>query len=83
MNEQVQDWPSRGEKFRRQEAQIRQILAKADKPLHIGEIAERFISYFRYLPSDLCRRMRVVVASGDVVRNDGAIPTYELVRSKE
>lgn len=73
-----QAWTERVESFARIRAQIRQILAHANKPLDAAQIAIQFKENFRYLPS-IERRLRELVKNGAVKRNDGSIPTYELV----
>ena len=73
-------WVNRAEKFAHIRAHIRQILSSMDRPLDLAEIANEFKLRFRYLPS-IERRLRELVASGDVRRNDGSIPTYEFVRT--
>jgi len=40
--------------------------------------ARKFKLQFRYLPS-IERRLRELVESGDVRKNGGSIPTYEMV----
>lgn len=72
-----QKWADRAESFARIRAQIRQILTKSTKPLDYAQIASEFKLQFRYLPN-IERRLRELVDSGDVRRNNGAIPTYEM-----
>lgn len=74
----LKTWPERAEKFAHDRARIRQILANSMLPLNMAEIYRRFKENFRYLP-DIERRMRELIKSGDVKRNDGSISTYELV----
>lgn len=71
-------WPERAEKFAKIRAQIRQVLSNSDNPLDMAEIYRDFKEKFRFLP-DIERRMRELVASGDVRKNGGSIPTYEMV----
>jgi len=71
-------WAEKAESFARTRAQIRQILTKSAKPLDYAQIATEFKLQFRYLPS-IERRLRELVESGDVRKNGGSIPTYEMV----
>ena len=73
-----QSWVDKVEKFERTKAQMRQLLARAEKPLDMAELLTRFKNYYRYLPNGFERRMRELLKSGDVVRHDGSIPTFEL-----
>jgi len=73
-------WADKAETFAKQRAQLRQILASTLDGLDIGEIANEFKFRFNYLPTDLCRRLRELVKSKAVKRNDGSVPTYQLVR---
>jgi hypothetical protein len=74
-------WNELNEKFARIRAQIRQVLATSNEPLDIAQIATEFKLRFRYLP-EIERRLRELKDSGDVKRNEGKIPTYELVKGE-
>ena len=73
-----QTWDERVESFKRIRAQLRQVLSSSKKPLDYAEIATDFKEKFRYLPN-IERRLRELVESGDVRKNCGSVPTYELV----
>ncbi len=76
-----QDWVSRAEKYARQRGHIRQILAASTRGLDLGEIAFCFKNRFGYIPSDLCRRLREVVAENNgVVKVDGLIATWMFLK---
>jgi len=72
------DWTKKAESFARVRAHMRQVLASADKPLDVAQLLTEFKFRFRYLPNGFERRMRELLNSGDVVRNDGNISTFEL-----
>jgi len=67
------------ESFTRIRSQICEILLPSYTPLDIAQIGTEFKEKFRYLPN-LERRLRELVALGDVKKNPGKIPTYEMAR---
>jgi len=71
-------WAEKAESFARIRAQLRQIISKSSTPLDVAQIAVEFKLQFRYLPT-IERRLRELVESGDVRKNGGSIPTYEMV----
>lgn len=71
-------WVEKAERFARTRAQIRQILAKSDRPLNMAQIYNLFLTYYRHLP-DLERRMRELVKEGSVIKDGMSIPTYRLI----
>jgi len=73
-----QSWVEKAESFSRIRAQMRQVLASQNKPLDMAQLLTEFKFRFRYLPNGFERRMRELLSSGDVVRSDDAIPTFEL-----
>ncbi len=79
---QGKTWPERAEGFAKIRAQIKQVLALAQKtgesPLDVAEIAREFKLRFRYLPT-IERRLRELVDNGAVKRIGGAVPKYELI----
>lgn len=72
------DWVRRSEKFARQEAQMRQILAGSDKPMNVIQLLQGFLDRFRYLPVGFERRLRHLEEQGYIVRHGGNVATYEL-----
>ena len=72
------DWTSKSESFARVRAQMRQVLATQKKPLDMAQLLTEFKFRFRYLPNGFERRMRELLNSGDVIRNNGSISTFEL-----
>ena len=66
--------------FARECAHIRQILFVAQEPLKLAVIAKRQEDFFGYVSSDLCRRLREVAKAPDVVKRDGAVATWELIK---
>ncbi len=72
-------WKERAEVFARIRAQIRQVLASADHPLDMAEIAMEFKRRFGYLP-ELDRRVRELIEEDHVVKLKGSIPTFLLKR---
>lgn len=73
------DWVSKSEQFERDKAKIRQILVRSDRPLDMAQIFHLFKTYFRYLPS-IERRMRELVKSGEVIKYEGKVATFELTK---
>jgi len=73
-----QSWVEKAESFSRIRAQMRQVLASQNKPLDMAQLLTEFKFRYRYLPNGFERRMRELLSSGDVVRSDGAIPTFKL-----
>ena len=73
-----QNWVEKAESFSRIRAQMRQVLASHNKPLDMAQLLTEFKFRYRFLPNGFERRMRELLNSGDVVRSDGAIPTFEL-----
>jgi hypothetical protein len=57
---------------------MRQILAGSKRPLDMAELLVEFKYRFRYLPNGFERRMRELLASGDVERSDEDIPKFSL-----
>jgi hypothetical protein len=79
MSEKV--WKERAEVFARIRAQIRQVLASADHPLDMAEIACEFKLRFRYLP-ELDRRIRELLEEDAIIKFKGSIPTFLLKREE-
>ena len=73
-----ENWVSKSEKFARQEAQMRQILANSEKPLNVIQLLQRFLDRFRYLPVGFERRLRHLEEQGYIIRHGGSVATYEL-----
>ena len=72
-------WKERAEVFARIRAQIRQVLASADEPLDMAQIACEFKRRFGYLP-ELDRRVRELIEEGYIVKFKGSVPTFLLKR---
>lgn len=74
------DWASKSEKYMREKAHIRQILSFADGPLKLAAIANQQERNYDYVSSDLCRRLRELVKESDIVKHDGNVATWELIK---
>ena len=73
-----QNWVNRSEKFARDRARIRQILYSGGA-MHLGEICNKFIDTFRYLPKGIERRLRELTEKGEAVcMMDNGVPYYTL-----
>lgn len=77
MSTQVSDWTKRAEKFAKIRTQIKELLKRAAHSMDAAEIANQFKEDYRYLPN-IERRLRELVASGEVAKIPGDVPRYDL-----
>jgi len=80
-----QTWPELSKTFEEQRDDIKQVLKKAGRLIHLGELCTDFISQYGYLPSDVCRRLRELVKNREIIvrKTDvmgRKIPHYKLNR---
>jgi len=78
-----QTWVDRVENFAKQREQIKEVLKRAGRPLHLGEICMKFIEYYCYLPKGIERRLRELVKNKEIIcwsrdRLNRSIPHYKV-----